>query len=134
MYLLRIFKAAHEKVTDIYSGKNTPLVTHKLSWQCDCEPGQMISIIIFRNNNDQDLKNCPGSQSYLALKFELFCCQNYVFGLIFFTCKKVKTVCIGQSTTGSSKFSICFSKWLQGSILGKNLWSKCIKFKKNQTN
>ena len=51
-----------------------------------CEPGQMI----FFSKQQPSLKNHPGSQGYLALKFKLYHFQSHVFCLNFFHLQRVK--------------------------------------------
>ena len=58
---------------------DTPLSTKIISSQCVCEPGQTDRINHFSKQPKPTLKNCPGSQSYLALKFKLHSCQKYGF-------------------------------------------------------
>ena len=96
----------------ICTSLDTPLSTWILSWQCVCEPGQI------------DIKKT----SYLALKFALHCCQNYVFCLKFSLAKSKKNLHLTTTDYCFNKFSIFFGKWLQGSILGKYLWFWIIQF------
>ena len=58
----------------------------------------------FSKQQQSWLKNCAGSQSYLALKFKLHRCQNYAYCLIFFHLQRVKKIWIWQWTTGSPNF------------------------------
>ena len=62
---------------------------------------------------------------YLALKFKLHCCQNYVFCLNFSLATSEKKLHL-TTDYWLTKFSICFCKRLQGSILGKYLCQQFI--------
>ena len=61
---------------------------------------------------------------YLALKFKLHCCQNYVFGLNFSLATSEKKLHL-TTDYWLIKFSICFCKRLQGTILGKYAINRC---------